>query len=367
MTAQPPAPGWPTAWPALAMGVAVGALLSACASPAAPQLTTLPLTEAQCVTVNLGDGGDCMSLKKWHAQAQWTCDDAALSVTALEGGDACATNRYVSAAATCCVDAPALCESHHAGSKGTCRTEAQWTNYASQRCALEGRSLAGTDPVWSCDGGFRYIRFTCCADAPPPGPCDDDEPLVCAALAPACDDDTILSAKSGCHACVDPWTCALPCEEGASWDESLGSCCPTAPPVAQCDCEAYHASVSVEVLDEAGCLVEEGCDCVPCGEGESCFDGCAASPCLNGGACTNLEGVASCACPEGFDGDLCEGCAPGFAPEGGGCSPCPTCVASPWPAWELEDIEPSSPGYQDTYGLAALPSSVTVLTLLVGW
>jgi len=319
------------------------------------------------VTIQLGDDDDCFSVKSWTKKAQWSCGEAALSVSEMEVGEACAKNRYESVTATCCTNTPPQCAASHAGSPGACRTEAQWTSYATHRCAQKEQALVESLPLWACEGGFRYIRFTCCADLPPLDPCDDGAPLVCDMEARSCGDDSILSVQGGCYSCVNPWTCAPPCEAGAAWDDGLSACCPTAPLVAECGCEPNHKSVDVDVLDEAGCLVEESCDCVPCEDGESCFDACASAPCLSGGTCASVDGVATCACAEGFDGGLCEGCAPGFEANGDGCNPCPTCPGSPWPDWELEDIEPSSPGYQDTYGLAALPSSVTVVTLLVGW
>ena len=37
------------------------------------------------------------------------------------------------------------------------------------------------------------------------------------------------------------------------------------------------------------------------------IDSCKPNPCPNGAICKNDEGSYSCLCPEGFEGDACEG------------------------------------------------------------
>ncbi|KAB0402967.1 hypothetical protein E2I00_012555 [Balaenoptera physalus] len=69
------------------------------------------------------------------------------------------------------------------------------------------------------------------------------------------------------------------------------------------------------------------CSCRPGYTGANCeteVDECSASPCRNGGSCTDLENSYSCTCPPGFYGRICElsamVCADGPCFNGGRCS-----------------------------------------------
>ncbi|XP_036982060.2 delta-like protein 1 [Artibeus jamaicensis] len=69
------------------------------------------------------------------------------------------------------------------------------------------------------------------------------------------------------------------------------------------------------------------CSCRPGYTGATCeaeVDECGASPCRNGGSCTDLENSYSCTCPPGFYGRVCElsamACADGPCFNGGRCS-----------------------------------------------
>ena len=43
------------------------------------------------------------------------------------------------------------------------------------------------------------------------------------------------------------------------------------------------------------------------------------------------------------------------------------CPGETWPLWELEDFQPNSPGYQETYGPQRFEGKVTLVSLLAGW
>src|SRR6185369_4310500 len=42
------------------------------------------------------------------------------------------------------------------------------------------------------------------------------------------------------------------------------------------------------------------------GHARGTFDPCSPSPCLNDGACVPIDDVASCACTQGYTGEVCE-------------------------------------------------------------
>lgn len=44
-----------------------------------------------------------------------------------------------------------------------------------------------------------------------------------------------------------------------------------------------------------------------------------------------------------------------------------TCVGAPLPTWQLQDFQPKSPRYLNTYGLEGFKPKVTVVALLSGW
>lgn len=44
-----------------------------------------------------------------------------------------------------------------------------------------------------------------------------------------------------------------------------------------------------------------------------------------------------------------------------------TCVGAPMPTWKLQDFQPKSPKYLNTYGLEGFKPKVTVVALLSGW
>lgn len=49
------------------------------------------------------------------------------------------------------------------------------------------------------------------------------------------------------------------------------------------------------------------------------------------------------------------------------CVPDKTCVGATMPTWQLQDFQPKSPRYGNTYGLEAFKGKVTVVALLSGW
>ncbi|NUN15015.1 MAG: hypothetical protein HUU55_15405 [Myxococcales bacterium] len=101
-----------------------------------------------------------------------------------------------------------------------------------------------------------------------PGKCDDGTSVLCDVIPPECPFGTILAVQDGCFSCVDPDTCASTCEEGTTYDPKLNACCPDAIFVADCYCPGMDI-VSTEVMDEKGCLLGYGCECIPnqCGDG----------------------------------------------------------------------------------------------------
>ncbi len=75
-----------------------------------------------------------------------------------------------------------------------------------------------------------------CPAEPPMGPCDDGGPVFCEIEPRACEPGSILAARNGCWACVNPATC-LPwgeaecrddsdCPDGETCDECGSSSCP---------------------------------------------------------------------------------------------------------------------------------------------
>lgn len=59
------------------------------------------------------------------------------------------------------------------------------------------------------------------------------------------------------------------------------------------------------------------------------------------------------------DGDLC--------PDACQLSTDPTDPGAPFPQWALQDFQPESPGFGQTYGKDALPEGVQVVALLASW
>ena len=57
----------------------------------------------------------------------------------------------------------------------------------------------------------------------------------------------------------------------------------------------------------------------------------------------------------------------GAGGSGDGGTSCATCVGSPAPAWQLEDFQPQSCGFDAVYGLPVFKGKVTVAALLAGW
>ena len=49
------------------------------------------------------------------------------------------------------------------------------------------------------------------------------------------------------------------------------------------------------------------------------------------------------------------------------CELLPTDPGAQAPSWQLEDFQPKSVGYQDTYGMEAFEGKVTVVALLASW
>jgi alpha-tubulin suppressor-like RCC1 family protein len=72
----------------------------------------------------------------------------------------------------------------------------------------------------------------------------------------------------------------------------------------------------VGVCGNGTCNGQGGCTCEDGWEGPDCredIDECVtATPCLNGGQCTDIDGSFSCACATGYGGEICNECADGY-------------------------------------------------------
>ena len=85
---------------------------------------------------------------------------------------------------TCCGKAapppppapPSDCSGKSQGSETSCKDAATWKQYASQDCEAAGSVLTAYSPGVECGGGgYRYVKYTCCGQAPlPPAPRSSD-------------------------------------------------------------------------------------------------------------------------------------------------------------------------------------------------
>ncbi len=110
------------------------------------------------------------------------------------------------------------------------------------------------------------------------------------------------------------------CKEGVTyWADSCGN---QGDKAGDCDCGCN--------ADFSGC--KDPCDCVPdCGNRECGLDpvcGISCGDCGNHGTCDDSSGAAICTCGEGYAGERCAECAPGYHDEGGTCVVDEECLAN---------------------------------------
>lgn len=114
-----------------------------------------------------------------------------------------------------------------------------------------------------------------------------------------CTSDTTCSAGTCVDARVDPMTLAGECPEGEGW--FVDRCVPAGECGATAACGA-HASC-------AGAGSGFLCDCDPGygGDGETCSNPCAPSPCVHGSGCTPVRNTYTCGtCDPGWTGKNCD-------------------------------------------------------------
>ncbi|MCK9459148.1 MAG: hypothetical protein M0R80_05875 [Proteobacteria bacterium] len=164
-----------------------------------------------------------------------------------------------------------------------------------------------TTPEYNPDAGPDTDTSESCAENDPcgeHGTCDDTSGVV------QCDCEAGWSGEF-CDECAPGWHA-----EGAECvlDESClpSSCsghgtCEDASGVVLCDCEAGYVGTYCEGCDDGYHFNGEG-NCVA-------DDSCLADSCSYHGTCDDATGLVVCDCDEGWDGDFCNSCAPGFHAE----------------------------------------------------
>lgn len=168
----------------------------------------------------------------------------------------CAEGYTMNEAGDCVI--PSLCEDDPCGERGTCND-------------------ATGEVICVCEVGY--------------------EGDYCESCYPGYHDD-------GSGACVLDETClATTCDGHGSCDDSAGTV------TCSCDdeymgdhCESCAAGYHRD--DEENCVVDEDCS--------------ASDPCGLNGSCDDTTGVVECICDEGYTGDFCEECYPGYHDDGTG-------------------------------------------------
>jgi hypothetical protein len=146
-----------------------------------PKAEPPPPPPGQCTYESQGGETSCKDVATWKQYASDACVAAGKTLTDYSPGVDCGNGNYRYVKYTCCgkpvppPPPPEECTTESQGSETSCKDVATWTKHASDSCAAAGKKLTSYSPGVDCgNGGYRYVKYTCCgAPVPPPPPPPD--------------------------------------------------------------------------------------------------------------------------------------------------------------------------------------------------
>jgi hypothetical protein len=142
-----------------------------------------PPPPPMCVSGVEGSNTTCLSEAQWKERLGHACAEKGLGLTQLAFDGRCGDRdgMYSFAKFQCCgkePPPPTMCVGMHQGGDTSCKPEGTWKEYAAQACKEKGLELTRLSFAEACDGGYRLIKFECCAHKEPPPP----PPPMCKAV-----------------------------------------------------------------------------------------------------------------------------------------------------------------------------------------
>jgi hypothetical protein len=157
-----------------------------------------------CTTNRLSSGTSCRSYDLWKQDASVTCTQNNLLLTSITPGPAC-DGGIVGVTFTCCAPPPlppkctqtvdasgqvcktcvdsvtglvisndcapgagsGMCVTIDDGGASSCKDEATWKKYGTDRCAQQNLALTDLKLAVACAGGYSMVTYVCCGSGAP--------------------------------------------------------------------------------------------------------------------------------------------------------------------------------------------------------
>ena len=160
-----------------------------------------------CTTSEMGGSTSCKPYDLWKQYASDACTQQNLVLTGLATGATCGDGVYQSIKFTCCAPTPSppppkctqtvdasgqvcktcvdsvtgavisndcapgsgsgMCVTIDDGSASSCKDEATWKKYGSDRCAQQNLVLTDLKLAVACAGGYSMVTYVCCGSGTP--------------------------------------------------------------------------------------------------------------------------------------------------------------------------------------------------------
>ena len=194
--------------------------------------------QSACTPYNLGGDGVCLDVATIKQNASFACEKAGLRLNDYFPTDACGDGTYRAAKYDCCpvpppppLPPPSNCTIQSQGSSSSCKDAGTWKQYAGEACQAAGTTLTDYSPYEDCgEGGYRYVKYTCCHNVEPPPPPPGDCTTKSLGGDPSCKTPGTLqqSAAEDCAAVGAVMTGFSPYDEcGFGYYRSVKyTCCP---------------------------------------------------------------------------------------------------------------------------------------------
>ena len=160
-----------------------------------------------CTTSEMGGSTSCKPYDLWKQYASDACTQQNLVLTGLATGTTCGDGVYQSIKLTCCAPTPSppppkctqtvdasgqvcktcvdsvtgavisndcapgsgsgMCVTIDDGSASSCKDEATWKKYGTDRCAQQNLLLTDLKLAVACPGGYSMVTYVCCGSGAP--------------------------------------------------------------------------------------------------------------------------------------------------------------------------------------------------------